>query len=122
MTTKNTLVIGASEKPDRYSNKAVKRLYHFHYPVIAYGNKDVEIDEISITTEWPSLDDKIHTISLYIRATYQKDLYEKIFSLAPKRIIFNPGTENPELHELARARGIEVVNACTLVMLSIGDY
>lgn len=121
MNNKKTLVVGASENPERYSNKAIQKLKTANHTVVAYGRKTGKVDEVEITTDWPEEDD-IHSISLYLRDTFQKDLYEHILALNPKRIIFNPGTENPELEKLARQNGIETLNACTLVMLSIGNY
>jgi len=119
---KKTLVIGASEKSDRYSNKAVRKLVASNHSVLAYGNKAGRIGKVPIVIGWPHKNENIHTISLYIRDVYQKDIYEKILALNPQRIIFNPGTENPELYRLAKEKGVEVLNACTLVMLSIGDF
>lgn len=121
MYNKKTLVVGASDNPDRYSHKAIQKLKAANHPVVAYGRKTGKVDGTEISTQWPKEDD-IHSISLYLRDTYQKALYEQILALKPERIIFNPGTENPELEELAGQNGIETLNACTLVMLSIGNY
>ncbi len=119
--TYKTLVIGGSENPERYSNKAIKLLLSKGVPVVAIGNKIGEVEGVKLEKEWMSYSD-IHTITLYINSTIQKEYYEYILSLKPKRIIFNPGTENPELFELARTQGIEVENACTLVLLNLGQY
>ncbi len=118
---KKTLVIGASENPARYSYLAVKKLTSKGYPVVAIGTKKGKIDDTIIETEKISFEN-IDTISLYLNAGFQKQYYDYILSLAPKRIIFNPGTENDELFALAKKNGIESLEACTLVMLSTGQY
>ncbi len=118
---KKTLVIGASENPARYSYLAVKKLTSKGYPVVAIGTKKGKIDDTIIETEKISFEN-IDTISLYLNAGFQKQYYDYILSLAPKRIIFNPGTENDELFALAQKNGIESLEACTLVMLSTGQF
>lgn len=118
---KKTLVIGASENPARYSYLAVKKLTSKGYPVVAIGTKKGKIDDTIIETEKISFEN-IDTISLYLNAGFQKQYYDYILSLAPKRIIFNPGTENDELFALAKKNGIESLEACTLVMLSTGQF
>lgn len=118
---KKTLVLGASTKAERYSNKAIKKLLANDIEVVAVGNKEGEVDGVSILKGAPDFQ-QLHTITLYLSATNQKDLYGYILGLKPKRIIFNPGAENPELADMAERNGIEVQEACTLVMLSIGNY
>ena len=88
---------------------------------MALGLKEGEIDGVPILTGKPDLGE-IHTISLYLNESRQKEYYEYLFSLKPQRIIFNPGTENIELKQLAKERGIDAQFSCMLVMLSIGDY
>lgn len=121
LVKKPTLVIGASEKIDRYANMAVRRLKLFGQPVIALGNKEGFIDDIPIHKVRPYLD-QIHTITLYINAIIQRDYYDYILTLAPQRVIFNPGTENPEFYSLLENAGIKWEEACTLVLLNIGQY
>lgn len=116
-----TLVFGASEKVDRYSNIAIKRLVQNDHLVEAVGYREGMVDQIKIQKGTPKLED-IDTITLYLNAKRQVPFYDYFFSLKPRRIIFNPGTENPELFDLAKAKGIEVENACTLVQLSRGVY
>ncbi len=118
---KKTLVIGASENPERYSFLAVKKLTAKGHPVVALGNKKGKIDATIIETEKISFEN-IDTISLYLNPGFQKQYYDYILSLHPKRIIFNPGTENDELVALAQKKGIETLEACTLVMLSTGQF
>jgi uncharacterized protein len=118
---KKTVVLGATPNPARYAYAAVQRLHHFNHEVVAVGNRAGKIDDIEIQTE-PTLAEGIDTVTLYLNADNQKPYYDYILSLKPKRIIFNPGTENPELVKLAHENGIEVEIGCTLVMLSIGNY
>ena len=118
---KKTVVLGASDNPSRYSYLAINRLTSHQHPVVAIGKKEGEVAGIHITKEHPE-EEGVHTITLYLNPTNQKPYYDYILSLKPKRIIFNPGTENDELIEMARNNGIEPVLGCTLVMLSTGQY
>lgn len=118
---KKTVVLGASENPERYSYLAVERLSKKNHPVIAIGKKAGLVNGVPIITNHPAEKD-VDTVTLYLNPTLQKAYYEYIFSLHPKRIIFNPGTENDELANLAKAKGIQTIEACTLVMLSTGQY
>jgi predicted CoA-binding protein len=118
---KKTLVLGASENPARYSYLAMKRLQSHQHPVVAVGKKQAMVNGVAIESEkihWDGVD----TITLYLNPANQKQYYDYIISLKPKRIIFNPGTENEELYELARKNNIQCIEACTLVMLSTGQY
>ena len=121
MSTKKTLVLGASENPSRYSNLAVKKLTAYQHPVIAIGKKSGKIGDTPILTA-KDHHDGIDTVTLYLNPGHQKAWYEYIFSLHPRRIIFNPGAENDELFELAQKKGIMAQEACTLVLLSTGQY
>lgn len=118
---KKTLVLGASDNPIRYSNAAVRRLAQGGFDVVPVGVKEGDISGLPIQKGQPPLDD-VHTITLYLNPQRQKEYYDYILSLKPERIIFNPGTENPELMRLAREHGIEVEMACTLTMLAVGVY
>ena len=119
--SKKTLVIGASEKPDRYSNMAIRRLRAAGHPVVALGLKKGKVEDVEIHTGHPILTD-IHTVTLYVGPQHQSSLFDYLGSIHPQRIIFNPGTENESLMEQLRAGGMEVNQACTLVMLSTGQY
>ena len=121
MEKKKTLVIGASVNPARYSNMAMNRLKNNQHPVVAIGKRAGIVAGITIETEKIVVDD-IDTVTLYLNPALQKEYYDYIISLHPKRIIFNPGTENDELAAIARQQGINPVKACTLVMLSTGQY
>jgi predicted CoA-binding protein len=118
---KKTLIIGASENPERYANKAFHSLTQHGHPVVMLANKEGKIDEVIIHTGFPNVEE-LDTITLYINPKNQEPYYDYLISLKPKRIIFNPGTENPVLEAEAMHHGIEAVEACTLVLLSIGAY
>ena len=119
--SKTTLVLGTSLKPNRYSNMAVKKLRAANMEVKAFGLKSGIIDDVTIDSELIAYPD-IDTITLYLNPKVQKDYYDYILSLNPRRVIFNPGTENMELLELLKAKGIFSEIACTLVLLSIDQY
>lgn len=118
---KKTLVLGASTNPSRYSNIATRRLTDAGHEVVPVGVKDGEIEGIEIIKGQPKVE-AIDTVTLYLNPTRQKEFYEYILGLEPKRIIFNPGTENAELVNLAKSKGIETSIACTLVLLSVDEY
>ncbi len=121
MNLKKTLVLGASPNPERASWQVVKKLNSLGFETIAVGNKSGSIGQIDIKLDKPFEND-IHTISMYLNADRQKEFYSYILSVHPRRIIFNPGAENSELAVLAAAHGIQVENACTLVLLSTGQF
>lgn len=116
-----TLVLGASLKTHRFSHKAVQRLVASNHEVVAFGLKEGEISGVTIDTELIQYED-IHTVTLYLNPTVQPDYYEYIFSLQPKRIIFNPGTENSSFCEVLKEKDIKCEIACTLVMLASNQY
>ena len=118
---KKTLVIGASENPSRYSFLALHRLQSHHHPVVAIGRKKGMVGDVAIETEkkpWQGVD----TVTLYLNPKHQQEYYNYIMELKPKRIIFNPGAENDELASLAAKKGIQPIEACTLVMLATNQY
>ncbi|CAN5649762.1 CoA-binding protein [soil metagenome] len=118
---KKTLVLGASENPARYSHLAINRLRANQHPVVAIGKKQGKVSDVNIITDHPEMKD-IDTVTLYLNEQHQKQYYDYILSLNPKRIIFNPGAENEELAELATKKGIQPMEVCTLVLLSTGQY
>ena len=121
-TSKKTLVIGASENPSRYSYKAINRLRNSGHEVVAIGKRSGLVNDITIQTGLPDLEG-IDTVTMYVNPKIQKEVYESyILGLKPKRIIFNPGTENPAFIQRAKEAGIVTEIACTLVMLSIDEY
>lgn len=118
---KKTLVIGASDNPARYSYLAINRLRAKGHPVVGIGLKKVKVSDVDIDTDKKPFKD-IDTVTLYLNPRRQMEYYDYILSLHPKRIIFNPGAENEELSELAKTNGIQPQEACTLVLLSTGQY
>lgn len=118
---KKTLVLGASTNPSRYSYLAIKRLQAHGHEVIAIGRKSGQVGDITISNQ-KDFHENVDTITLYLNPSNQKEYYDYILSLHPKRIIFNPGTENDELIEKITAKNIEPVEGCTLVMLSTNQY
>ena len=118
---KRTLVLGASLNPSRYSNLAIKRLVKHGQPTVALGLRKGNVEGVEIKIEKYPYED-IDTITLYLNAKRQEEYYDYILSLAPERVIFNPGTENPELYRLLKENNIQFENACTLVMLSSHQY
>lgn len=121
LNNKPTVVIGASPNTDRYSYKATISLQNHQHTVFPIGIRPGKINNLEIITNKPALND-IDTVTLYVGPDNQPNWYEYILSLKPKRIIFNPGTENSEFEKIATDNQIEVLNACTLVLLSIGQY
>ncbi|MBO3116768.1 CoA-binding protein [Winogradskyella sp. DF17] len=118
---KNTLVFGASLKPNRYANMAMIRLQQTGHNVKAFGLREGEVSGINIDTELKAYKD-IHTVTLYLNPKRQDSYYDYIISLRPKRVIFNPGTENPEFYTLLKAHDINFEVACTLVLLGTNQY
>lgn len=117
-----TLVVGATTNPDRYAFKAAHRLLGAGLGIHLVGRKSGVIGGHDIHPDLTTAPVGIDTITLYLNPDNQREYYDSILSLKPRRIIFNPGTENPELEDLARAAGIQTIEACTLVMLSTGQY
>ena len=118
---KKTLVIGASLKEDRYSNIAIKQIRSYNHDVKAFGLKPGRVNDVTIDTELIDYD-AIDTVTLYLNPKRQEDYYDYIISLKPKRVIFNPGTENPEFYKLLKENSIEFEVACTLVLLATNQY
>ena len=121
MSNKNTLVFGASLNPDRYSNMAMHRLSENSIDVKAFGLKKGTVSGIEIVTNLVSYRN-IHTVTLYVNPKRQEAYYNYILNLNPTRVIFNPGTENPEFYSLLSEASIHYEAACTLVLLSTSQY
>lgn len=115
------LVLGASENPDRYSNRAIHMLLQEGFDVLAIGNRVGKVDSVVIHKDAVPFEN-VHTITMYLGAPNQKGYYDYILSLKPKRVIFNPGAENAELQPILAANGIAFEEACTLVMLGMGVF
>ena len=116
-----TLVIGASEKTNRYSNMAINRLLSGKHEVRAIARRTGRVRDVEFETGHPVFND-IDTVTLYLNASNQRSYEDYIIQLKPRRVIFNPGAENPEFEERLSENGIEPIQACTLVMLGTGQY
>jgi predicted CoA-binding protein len=121
MKNKKTLVLGASTKPERYAYKAISMLVDKGHSVLAIGQNAGEVAGIKIQTKAIPLKN-IDTITLYLNPTRQRDYYNYIVESKPKRVVFNPGTENPELYQLLELNNIKAEVACTLVLLTTNQY
>ena len=122
MPKNKTLVIGASENPQRYSNIAMRMLQQIEEPMEAIGRREGSAHDVGIQTGLPEISD-IQTVTLYVSPRYQDEYIDYVLNeIQPERIIFNPGTENLEFAQKAMNNGIEAINACTLVMIRTGQY
>lgn len=115
------MVFGASSNPERYSFIATNMLKEFNHDIVLYGNRKGEISGTLISVELP-IEKDFDTVTLYVNPKLQTDFYEFIINLKPKRVIFNPGTENAEFKNVLQQNQIEAIEACTLVMLRTGQY
>ena len=118
---KKTLVIGASIKEERYSNKAIRKLVNKNIEVVSIGLKTGEIVSIPIDTT-KVMYNNIHTVTLYLNPKRQEEYYTYILKLKPKRVIFNPGTENTDFVKVLKENNISSEVACTLVLLATNQY
>lgn len=118
---KKTLVIGASEKPERYAYKAIKALRSHHHEVVALGLKQGIVDGVAFDTEKVQYEN-VDTVTLYVGPQNQPEYYSYIIGLKPRRVIFNPGTENQAFISQLESVGIYPEIACTLVLLATGQY
>ncbi len=116
-----TLVIGASENPERYSNKAIRSLLAHNHEVVAIGLCSGAVDCVAFDAEKKAFGN-IDTVTLYVGPQNQPEFYEYIIALKPRRVIFNPGTENPEFISKLESAGIYPEVACTLVLLATGQF
>jgi len=115
------VVLGASPNPERYSFKAVERLVRHRYHVVAVGKQKGFVGDLPIITGKPPVTD-VHSVLIYIAPYHQGEIADYVISLKPKRVIFNPGTENPELEELLESYNIKIVHDCSLVMLALWRF
>ena len=118
---KNTLVIGASTNKERYSYRVIEKLIDNNYKVYALGNKKGLINDVIIHSNFKEFDN-IHTVTIYISPKIQESYYDYILKLNPRRVIFNPGTENFNFSELLTKNSIKWENSCSLILLSTNQY
>ncbi|WP_027303327.1 CoA-binding protein [Rudanella lutea] len=116
-----TLILGATEKTDRYANRAAVSLLNHGHEIEMIGLREGQVRGKPILTGLPELTD-VDTITMYVGARNQTGYYDYIKKLKPRRVIFNPGAENPAFERELNEAGIEPIDACTLVMLSVGTY
>ena len=115
------LVLGAAANHDRYSHKAVKSLIRHGFEVVAVGFRSGFINDVEILTGLPEIND-VDTVLLYMGEKRQKEYYDYLITLKPRRVIFNPGTKNPELKKILKKKGIETVEDCALIMLNSRSF
>lgn len=118
-----TVIVGATDNPSRYAYLAASMLREYNHEIAPIGIKTgtVQGTEIQDIRTRPDIKD-VHTITMYIGPQHQPEWYDYLLSLKPKRIIFNPGTENEAFEKMAEAQGVEALEACTLVMLRSRHY
>ena len=122
MTSKKTVILGASTHPWRYAYMAANKLTNYGHEIIPIGIEEGILAGKEIVIGHPEIED-VHTVTMYLNPKNQEEYYEYILDeLQPERIVFNPGSENPALIEAAKDHDIEVVEGCTLVMLSAGQF
>jgi hypothetical protein len=121
LSSKKTLVLGGSPNPTRYSYLAINKLREHNHPVIAIGKRTAQVADITILQEMNPVPD-LDTITIYLNKDNQKNYYDFILDQHPSRVIFNPGAENPEFEKILAQHNIQVVEACTLVLLSTGQF
>ena len=118
---KKTLVLGGSANPSRYSYLAINRLRDHQHPVWSIGRRPAQVADITVQQELKPIDD-LDTVTVYLNQENQKNYYDFILAQHPRRVIFNPGAENPEFERMLEEKGIEVLEACTLVLLGTGQF
>ena len=118
---KKTLIIGASSNPERYSYKAAQRLLAYGHEIELLAKRTDVVFGQTIDIEKKNFED-IDTVTLYLSEKFQEEYFHYIISLNPRRVIFNPGTENPEFEKLLIENDIIAEEACTLVLLGTGQY
>jgi|ERR1700722_3217937 len=119
--SKKTLVLGASANPSRYSYLAINKLRDHKHPVVAIGRTTAVVADIPVQSETSPIPD-LDTVTMYLNPVNQKNYYDYILDQHPKRVIFNPGAENQEFEKILEEKGIQTVEACTLVLLTTGQY
>ena len=119
--SKKTLVLGASANPARYSFLAINKLREYHHPVVAIGRNVSVVGDITIQNAVAPIED-LDTVTIYLNGNNQKNYFDYIIEQNPHRVIFNPGAENPPFEKILKEKGIQVLEACTLVLLGTGQY
>lgn len=120
--TEIVAVLGASPKPQRYSNKAIRLLREYGHTVIPVNPAQKEIEGLPVVANVEALTGKVDTVTMYVSPAHSDPLLPGLLALKPKRVIFNPGAENPSLERELKKAGIDVEEACTLVLLRTGQF
>ena len=118
---KKTLIVGATNNSERYAYKAANKLVEAGHDIVPFGIKKGEVAGVQMINDWKQFEN-IDTVTMYVGAPRQGEYIDKIIAINPKRVIFNPGTENPVFEEQLKAANIEVEIACTHVLLSLKSY
>lgn len=119
---KIVVVLGASSKPDRTSHTAVQMLLEYGHQAIPVHPKEKEISNLQVRSDLSEIKEEVDTLSVYVNPEISSELVDKILKLKPKRVIFNPGSENPSLKEKLESEGIQCEEACTLVLLRTQQF
>ena len=119
--SKKTLVLGASDNPARYSFLAIHKLREHKHPVVAFGKRIAMVEDVPVQPETAPIQD-LDTVTVYLNPNNQKSYYDFVLEQHPRRVIFNPGAENPEFEKILTEHGVQVMEACTLVLLGTGQY
>ena len=122
MENKKTLVIGASTNPAHYSYRAIHTLRKHGNEVVALAKRTGKVADVELATRFPLPQEKIHTVTLYVGPQNQPEYIDPVLLLNPERVIFNPGAENAAFAQKLEEKGIEAIEACTLVMLNTGQF
>jgi len=120
-TSKKTLVLGGSPNPSRYSYLAINKLREHHHPVWAIGKRPAQVADVTVLQEMKPIEG-LDTVTVYLNKDNQKNYYDFVISQHPRRVIFNPGAENPEFEKILIDHDVEVIEACTLVLLATGQF
>lgn len=115
-------VIGASHKPERYSNMAIKKLLKHNHTVYPLHPAMKMVESLPVYTSLDTIGEQVHTVTLYVNAERSSMMQDEILAAKVQRVIFNPGAENPALKTLLQAQGVETVEGCTLVMLDTNQF
>lgn len=115
-------MLGASPKPERYSNRAIRLLLEHNHSVIPVHPAMDAIEGLPVCRTLSDITESVHTLTMYVSAVLSTPLAAEVLALRPERVIFNPGTENPELYGRLDEAGIPHEEACTLVLLNSGQF
>jgi predicted CoA-binding protein len=120
--TETVAVLGASPKPERYSNRAIRMLGEYGHRVIPVNPAQATIEGLPVSAHVEDIREPVDTVTVYVSPAHSDPLLPGLLALKPKRVIFNPGAENPKLEQTLEQAGIEVIEACTLVMLRTRQF